>query len=405
MRALQEISDQLSDRSGVVVHEVVADGSVWFGKDSRRTNPRRHGQLRLQHRRDRQVPGRRGADLALDRRRRVPRRHARLHAGATSSTSARSSTRTATAGRRATATSSAPAWARRSSTTPSTTSVACTTSPTWRARPARRRAPTRPSSAPTASPRGSRTRGGSRPTSSTRTRSRPRQREGQPEALDRRRPDGGRAVTATASSSPAWPPSTRLARARHAREQLLQRRAARQPRPVPHRLRRRAERHRRVRDLLAQHRHPGRRRGQLRAPGRRAAAPLHGRQRGDPVLRAGDRRHARRAAGRDAGDHAVGRPARPGVRGPRRTSTAAGPAGRCSCRPGATTARPGRSCTSSSACARISATTGSRWCRRCPTGSRASRARTSAWATARPTCSPPTRATATRPPPTRARRR
>jgi hypothetical protein len=38
MRALKEISDQLSDRSGVVVHEVVADGSVWYGKDSRHTN-------------------------------------------------------------------------------------------------------------------------------------------------------------------------------------------------------------------------------------------------------------------------------------------------------------------------------------------------------------------------------
>ena len=33
------ISDILSDDSGVVVHEVVADGSVWYGKDSRRTNP------------------------------------------------------------------------------------------------------------------------------------------------------------------------------------------------------------------------------------------------------------------------------------------------------------------------------------------------------------------------------
>ena len=33
----------------------------------------------LQHGRDRQVPGRRGADLALDGRRRLPRRHARLH--------------------------------------------------------------------------------------------------------------------------------------------------------------------------------------------------------------------------------------------------------------------------------------------------------------------------------------
>ena len=39
MRALRDVSDQLSDRSGVVVHEVVADGSVWYGKDSRHTNP------------------------------------------------------------------------------------------------------------------------------------------------------------------------------------------------------------------------------------------------------------------------------------------------------------------------------------------------------------------------------
>ena len=39
MRAVRDISDILSDRSGVVVHEVVADGSVWYGKDSRRTNP------------------------------------------------------------------------------------------------------------------------------------------------------------------------------------------------------------------------------------------------------------------------------------------------------------------------------------------------------------------------------
>jgi len=37
MRALRRISDILSDGSGVVVHEVVGDGSVWYGKDSRRT--------------------------------------------------------------------------------------------------------------------------------------------------------------------------------------------------------------------------------------------------------------------------------------------------------------------------------------------------------------------------------
>ena len=39
MRAVRDISELLSDRSGVVVHEVVADGSVWHGKDNRVTDP------------------------------------------------------------------------------------------------------------------------------------------------------------------------------------------------------------------------------------------------------------------------------------------------------------------------------------------------------------------------------
>ena len=39
MRALRDISEVLSEDSGVVVHEVVADGSVWYGKDGRGTNP------------------------------------------------------------------------------------------------------------------------------------------------------------------------------------------------------------------------------------------------------------------------------------------------------------------------------------------------------------------------------
>ncbi len=39
LRALRDISDQLSDRSGVVVHEVVADGSIWYGKDLREPDP------------------------------------------------------------------------------------------------------------------------------------------------------------------------------------------------------------------------------------------------------------------------------------------------------------------------------------------------------------------------------
>ncbi len=38
LRALQQISDILNNRSGVVTHEVVSDGSIWFGHDSRHTN-------------------------------------------------------------------------------------------------------------------------------------------------------------------------------------------------------------------------------------------------------------------------------------------------------------------------------------------------------------------------------
>jgi hypothetical protein len=39
LRALRDISDILNEGSGVVVHESVADGSIWFGHDSRHTNP------------------------------------------------------------------------------------------------------------------------------------------------------------------------------------------------------------------------------------------------------------------------------------------------------------------------------------------------------------------------------
>ena len=39
MRAVRDISEILSDGSGVVVHEVVPDGSVWYGKDQRSPNP------------------------------------------------------------------------------------------------------------------------------------------------------------------------------------------------------------------------------------------------------------------------------------------------------------------------------------------------------------------------------
>jgi hypothetical protein len=36
LRGLRDVSDILNERSGVVAHEVVSDGSIWFGHDSRR---------------------------------------------------------------------------------------------------------------------------------------------------------------------------------------------------------------------------------------------------------------------------------------------------------------------------------------------------------------------------------
>jgi hypothetical protein len=38
LRALRDVSDILNNRSGVVVHETVTDGSIWFGHDSQTTN-------------------------------------------------------------------------------------------------------------------------------------------------------------------------------------------------------------------------------------------------------------------------------------------------------------------------------------------------------------------------------
>ena len=131
--------------------------------------PRRHHRLRLQHRRDGQVPQRRRAALAVDRGRRLPRRDVRLRGPQPALRRATPWTPTTTAGPRASATSSAAAWARRSWTTPSTSSAASTTWPTWPApsttgRPWRGRGtwPASCSSASTAP-------GGSRPPSSTPT--------------------------------------------------------------------------------------------------------------------------------------------------------------------------------------------------------------------------------------------
>ncbi len=118
--ALRDISDILNDGSGVVAHEVVSDGSIWFGHDSRNRSHDRRAQVQLQHRRDRQVPERGRAGLALDGRQPLPRRRCTTSRSATCATWSSGSTRTATAGRKGGATSSARAWASRSSTTPST---------------------------------------------------------------------------------------------------------------------------------------------------------------------------------------------------------------------------------------------------------------------------------------------
>ena len=186
----------------------------------------------------------------------LPRRDARLHAAQPRVRAHASSTRTATAGPRATATSSGRAWARRSSTTPSTTSARSTTTPTWRA-----------------------SRGQTAEADEAR-----RAADGAASALRGRLVDRGRAAVrrlaaptrttsrstrSTGSASTRWRPSSTVdgefvpglapfehgsRGARDAREQLLQRRAARQPRPVPHRLRRRPGGRGRVRHLLARHR-------------------------------------------------------------------------------------------------------------------------------------------------------
>ena len=120
LRALRDVSEIVNNGSGKVVHEVVTDGSVYFGANADAGNTdetvkfpsavalvwRWTGDNRF---RDDMY------DFAVRN----------LHYVF------RSSTPTATAGPRASATSSARAWARRSSTSRSTRSAACATWPTW----------------------------------------------------------------------------------------------------------------------------------------------------------------------------------------------------------------------------------------------------------------------------------
>ena len=335
---------------GIVVHEAVSDGSIWFGHDSQTTRTRRRNDFNTDE--TVKFPSTVALDLALDRRRPLPRRDVRLRQAQPAGRRPTSSTSTATAGPRARATSSARAWARRSSTTASTTSARSTTSPTWRAskhddatvawatslrRQAAaavrgRRGGTPPAAVRRLAGRPGQHRSRSRSTGSARCRWRP-------SSTTRRQVDArrGRRTTTGRPRSPARENS------------VLQRRPARQPRALPHRLRRRPRGPGRVRifSLTTSIQAVGE--GNYGRLGRRPAAALHPRQRRDDVLRARHGRHPGRAARRDAGDLPVGLDGDLSTAS-RRTSTAAGPAGRWSCRRGATTAPPGRSCTSSSAC-------------------------------------------------------
>ena len=197
---------------------------------------------------------------------------------------------------------------------------------------------------------------------------RQRQHEDLPAALDRRHPDGGRAGPPGPGRPARWPPTSTARRRSAQREEpcysgefgLFHTGTG----PTSDRRRQQGRDLRqlgvhgaeRAVDLHAEHLDHGGRRGQLRPAGRRPAAALHHRQRPDPARpdRVGDAR-------RDAGDRSVARTSG-------RTSAGRSTSGRWRCRPGAPTASCGRSCTSSSASAPTSVAAGSRSCRRSPEG-------------------------------------
>jgi hypothetical protein len=120
LRALRDISNLLNDRSGVVTHEVVSDGSIWFGHDSRTTDPETGEAVTTS------TPTRRSSSRAPSRSSGAgpattpSATTCTTSRGETCATSSSGSTRTATAGRRDPGTSSAAGWASRSSTTRST---------------------------------------------------------------------------------------------------------------------------------------------------------------------------------------------------------------------------------------------------------------------------------------------
>ena len=236
-----------------------------------RDRHRRLGLLRRQrrpgqHRRVGQVPERRRARLALDGRRPLPRPTSTTSRDARDAgTSPTSSTPTRTAGPRASATSSAPGMGEekldnavylirglydladmaRAKARPRHAALGA------RALADRLRAALRRDVV-------------ERRLDPVRRLARRRQRPGPAAALDRRHADGGGADDRARPVLGLAPTEHAAPRARRARDGLLQRHRAVQPRPLPHRLRGRPGGQGRADRLLAQHRDQGRRRRQLR---------------------------------------------------------------------------------------------------------------------------------------------
>ena len=108
LRTLRDISDILNNRSGVVVHESVSDGSIWFGHDSQTANPDGTQDATTS------TPTRRSSSRAPLRSSgggpatTLPRRDVRLRRAQPAATSSTAWTPTTTAGPRARATWSAP---------------------------------------------------------------------------------------------------------------------------------------------------------------------------------------------------------------------------------------------------------------------------------------------------------
>ena len=151
---------------------------------------------------------------------------------------------------------------------------------------------------------------------------------GPAEALDRRHADGGRADPQRRRHARPRGRRERVNRAGRARERLLQRHRPAQPRPLPHRLRGR----------------PGRQgRGDRSTRSRRRSPPS---PRATTAGSARSSSAATRTPTRSRCSSPTRCPARCRRSSPRptrtRTSAAAGPAARCSCRPGASTGSPGR---------------------------------------------------------------